>query len=139
MCGPLALVEQHYQNVSSAKIDAEDELFSPDVETIDPGAGTLRGLEAFKMYEQAFQRAFPDGKLVVKSAIEAGNKVAVEGAYTGTHTGPLSGPNGEIPPSNRPLNLDVSDVFEIDGSRITRHRVYYDQVQFMTQLGLMHG
>ena len=28
-------------------------------------------------------------------------------------------------------------VFEIDGSRITRHRVYYDQVQFMSQLGLV--
>src|SRR6266852_8778291 len=133
----LALVEQHYRNVSSANIDAEDELFSPDVETIDPGAGTLRGLPAFKMYEEGFQRAFPDGKLVLKSAIEAGNKVAVEGAYTGTHTGPLRGPKGEIPPTNRPLNLEFSDLFEIDGSRITRHRIYYDQVQFMSQLGLM--
>ncbi len=44
MASPLELVEQHYRNVSSANIDAEDELFSPDVETIDPGAGTLRGL-----------------------------------------------------------------------------------------------
>jgi predicted ester cyclase len=137
MASPLALVEQHYRNVSSANINAEDELFSPDVETIDPGAGMLRGLEAFKLYERAFQRAFPDGKLVLKSAIEAGNKVAVEGAYTGTHTGPLTGPNGEIPPTNRPLDLDFSDLFEIDGDRIIRHRIYYDQVQFMSQLGLM--
>ena len=137
MASPLALVEQHYRNVSLANIDADDELFSLDVETIDPGAGPLHGLAAFKAYMQAFQRAFPDGKLVLKSAIEAGNKVAVEGAYIGTHTGPLHGPNGEIPPTNRPLNLDVSDVFEIDGDRITRHRIYYDQVQFMRQLGLM--
>jgi len=78
MTSPLELVEQHYRNVSSADIDAEDELFSPDVETVDPGAGTLLGLEAFKMYEQGFQRAFPDGKLVLKSAIEVGNKVAVD-------------------------------------------------------------
>src|SRR6266576_2349125 len=105
MSSPLELVEQHYRNVSSADIDAEDELFSPDVETVDPGAGTLLGLEAFKMYEQGFQRAFPDGKLVLRSAIESGNKVAVEGAYTGTHTGPLTGPRGEIPATQRPLNL----------------------------------
>ena len=38
---------------------------------------------------------------------------------------------------NRPLILDFSDLFETDGDRITRHRIYYDQVQFMSQLGLM--
>ncbi|HEY3063307.1 MAG TPA: ester cyclase [Chloroflexota bacterium] len=138
MTSPLELVKQHYVNVSAADFDAEDEIFSADVETIDPGAGTLHGLQAFKAYEAAFQRAFPDGKLVLKSAIEAGTKVAVEGAYTGTHSGPLTGPRGEIPPTNRPLNLDFSDLFETDGDRITRHRIYYDQVQFMSQLGLMH-
>src|SRR5947208_12572810 len=106
MASPLELVGQHYRNVASADIDAEAELFSPDVETIDPGAGTLRGLQAFKTYEKSFQRAFPDGKLVLKSSIEAGNKVAVEGAYTGTHTGPLSGPSGDIAPTNRRLNLE---------------------------------
>jgi ketosteroid isomerase-like protein len=137
MTTPLQLVERHYQNVSAADFDAEEALFSPDVETTDPGAGTLRGIQAFKGYEAAFQRAFPDGKLVLKSAIESGNKVAVEGAYTGTHTGPLTGPRGEIPPTQRPLNLDFSDLFETDGERITRHRIYYDQVQLMSQLGLM--
>jgi len=40
------------------------------------------------------------------------------------------------PPTHRPLNLEFSDLFEIDGNRITRHRIYYDQVQFMSQLGL---
>jgi hypothetical protein len=39
--------------------------------------------------------------------------------------------------TNRPLNLEFSDLFEIDGNRITIHRIYYDQVQFMGQLGLM--
>src|SRR5438034_243691 len=58
-------------------------------------------------------------------------------AHTGTHTGPLTGPRGEIPPTNRPLDLEFSDLFETDGDRITRQRIYYDQVQFMSQLGLM--
>jgi hypothetical protein len=47
MTSPLELVERHYRNVSTANFDSEDELFSPDVETIDPGAGTLRGLQAY--------------------------------------------------------------------------------------------
>src|SRR5207237_983688 len=45
--------------------------------------------------------------------------------------GPVSGPVCV------PLNLDFSDLFETDGDRITRHRINYDQVQFMSQLGLM--
>src|SRR5207253_705282 len=114
MNSPLELVKRHYLNVSASNFDGEDELFSPDVETIDPGAGTLRGLQAFKGYEAGLQRAFPDGKLDLKSAIEAGNRVAVEGAYSGTHTGPLTGPRGEIPPTQRLLNLDFSDLFETD-------------------------
>src|SRR5258708_39121860 len=109
MPSPLDLVKRHYHNVSAANFDAEDELFSPDVETIDPGAGTLRGIAAFKGYEAAFQRAFPDGQLVLKSAIEPGNKGAVQGAYTGTHTGPLPGPRREIPAPNRPLHPESSD------------------------------
>ena len=47
MTSPLELVKRHYRNVSAANFDGEDELFSPDVETIDPGAGTLRGIAAF--------------------------------------------------------------------------------------------
>src|SRR5258708_35524972 len=114
MTSPLELVKRHYLNVSAANFDGEDELFSPEVETIDPSAGTLHGLEAFKGYEAAFQRAFPDGKLVLKSAIEAGNKVAVEGAYTGTHTAPLTGRRGRIPPTTPPLNRHVSDLLQTD-------------------------
>jgi hypothetical protein len=49
---PLTLVDQHYRYVSSANIDAEDEAFSPDVQTLDPGAGTLRRPQAFTMCEQ---------------------------------------------------------------------------------------
>ena len=60
----------------------------------------------------------------------------MEGAYTGTHTGPLTGPRGEIPSTQCPLNLDFSDRFETDGTRIIRRRIFHDQVQFMTQLGL---
>ena len=74
MTSPLELVKRHYRNVSAANFDGEDELFSPDVETIDPGAGTLRGIAAFKGYEAAFQRAFPDGQLVLKSAIEGATR-----------------------------------------------------------------
>ena len=132
-----SVVQKHYDNVSSANFDAEDELFDSNVDTVDPGAGTIQGIEAFKAYERGFHQAFPDGRLTMKSAISSGNRIAVEGSFTGTHTGPLASPTGEIPPTNRTLDLAFSDIFEAEGERITRHRIYYDQVSFLAQLGLM--
>ena len=131
------IVEQHYRNVASADYAAEDAIFSPDVVTVDPGAGTLEGLPAFKAYEEVFHRAFPDGRLVLKSAVEAGSTVAAQGVFVGTHAGPLAGPAGEIPPTHRKLELPFADFFEIENGRIVSHRIYYDQVAFMQQLGLM--
>jgi ketosteroid isomerase-like protein len=131
------LIERHYANVSTGNIEAENEIFSPDVVTVDPGAGELRGLDAFKGYEQAFHRAFPDGRLVLKSAVESGDHIVVEGSFVGTHTGPMVSPMGEIPPTNRPLDLRFSDHFEVRDGKIVAHRIYYDQMAFLGQLGLL--
>lgn len=132
-----ALVERHYHNMSSGNIDAESDIFSPNVETLDPSAGTLHGLEAFQGYERGFQRAFPDGRLELRTAVEGDNLIAAEGTFSGTNSGPLTGPAGEMPPTNRRLELHFAELFEVDGGRIVKHRIYYDQVDFMVQLGLM--
>jgi predicted ester cyclase len=133
------LVEKHYENVADGRFDREDDIFNSDVVTVEPGAGTIHGLEGFKQYEQAFRRAFPDGRLRLESAVEEGGHIVVEGRFTGTHAGPLAGPAGEIPPTHRPLDLAFADVFEVVGDRVTKHRLYYDQVSFMSQLGLARG
>jgi steroid delta-isomerase-like uncharacterized protein len=132
-----SLVEKHYENVATANLEAEAEIFSPDVVTVEPAAGTLQGLAAFTAYEQGFHHAFPDGRLTLTSAVASGNTIAAEGTFTGTHTGPLIGPAGEIPPTHRTLELPFADFFEVEGGRITHHRIYYDQVAFLRQLGLL--
>src|SRR6266542_2857596 len=134
-----SLIEQHYENVSTGNIDAERELFSADVVVTEPAAGTLRGLDAFLAYERAFPAAFPDGRLELKSSIELGNTIAVEGIYSGTHTGPLVGAGGTVPATNRRVELPFAEVNEVEGGRITRHAIYYDQMVFLAQLGLMPG
>jgi ketosteroid isomerase-like protein len=63
--------------------------------------------------------------------------VVVEGVYTGTQTGVLSGPGGDVPPSGRRLELPYCDVFEAEAGRIVSHHVYYDQVLFARQMGLV--
>jgi len=85
----------------------------------------------------AVAQAFPDSRLEVHTLIEAGNRVVVEGAYAGTHTGPLASPQGTVPPTGRTLALPYCEVFEVSAGRIASKHVYYDQMTFAAQLGLL--
>lgn len=132
-----SLIEKHYEQVANNDFAGVAELFHPDVVTVEPGAGTIHGLAAFTGYMAAFHSAFPDGRLNLKTAVESGDTIIVEGSFTGTNTGPMMGPGGEMPATGRALDLPYCDVFEVRDGKIVAHRVYYDQVAFMKQLGLM--
>lgn len=133
------LVERHYELTARGDLEADMELFAPDVETIFPGAPPQLGREAFRAIQSSFKKAFPDARAAVVSATESGDMIAVEGKYTGTHTGPLAGATGEVPATGRRIELSYSDFFRVKESRFVYHRVYFDQFDLMGQLGLMPG
>jgi ketosteroid isomerase-like protein len=61
----------------------------------------------------------------------------VEGVYSGTQTGPLATPGGNIAPTGRAFSFPFLEVYVVQDGRFTEHRGYWDIVTFMTQLGLM--
>jgi predicted ester cyclase len=81
--------------------------------------------------------AFQDAKLNVHHEIATEEWVVQEFVFEGTHTGTLSTPAGEIPPTNRTLRGRGVQIFRVDGGTVTDTRLYFDQVQVMSQLGLM--
>jgi ketosteroid isomerase-like protein len=129
-------VQEFYDRFGAGDLDGAIELFDPDVESVSPG-GTLMGAEAFRGYGQTFKTAFLDSGMRVLSAIESGDTVAVEGVYTGTHTGTLATPMGDVPATGRSIALPFCDLFRFEGGLVVSHHVYWDQLAFMTQLGLM--
>ncbi len=58
-----------------------------------------------------------------------------EYVFSGTHTGRLASPAGEIPPTGKRLELKFADVFVIRDGLVVEHHIYYDQVAF--RCGLM--
>jgi hypothetical protein len=69
---------------------------------------------------------------------DAGNCAVDEGWLTGRHTGPLPGPNGEtIPPTEKTIRIRECDAITVENGLITSHRFYFDQTEFLGQLGLM--
>jgi steroid delta-isomerase-like uncharacterized protein len=130
------LAEGHVRAFNERAWSRASELYAPDVVMIEP-AGTTQGIESFLDLERGFVMALPDSRMEVTAIIESGNYVVVEGAYSGTHTGPLGTPRGEVPATGRKLRLPLCDVIEVAAGRITRISAYYDQMTFAAQLGLL--
>lgn len=102
-----------------------------------PGDVRIEGRDAATEYAMAWLRAFPDAQLIVNNEFADGDWVAQEFTFEGTHEGTLSSPTGDIPATHNRLNGRGAQIFKVEGEVVTNTRLYYDQVQLMTQLGLM--
>ena len=102
-----------------------------------PGDVKVQGREPATQYALAWLNAFPDASITVHNELVAGDWVVQEFTFSGTHEGTLMSPAGEIPATHKTLNGRGVQIFRVDGETVADTRLYFDQVQVMTQLGLM--
>jgi predicted ester cyclase len=102
-----------------------------------PGDVRLEGRDAVTEYALAWLRAFPDARITVSNELVDGDWVAQEFTFEGTHEDTLTSPTGEIPATHKRLKGRGTQIFKVEGEVVTDTRPYFDQVQVMTQLGLM--
>jgi steroid delta-isomerase-like uncharacterized protein len=130
----LDLVQQHYRNQERGDFDAIETLFDPDVETVFPG-GTLKGIGEFRSFGEAFGHAMSDPRHEVVRSFESGDTIVVEGVFSGRHTGPMVTPEGTIPASGNAVSFPYADFLQVRDGRCVSHRIYWDNVTLMSQLG----
>jgi ketosteroid isomerase-like protein len=131
------VVDSLYQAINRHDVDAAASMFADDIESTYPGAPPMKGVEPFRQYVGVFLTAAPDAHIVGHRYLESGDTIVVEGAFGGTHTGALVTPMGEVPPTGRRFEFTFCDIFQVRGGKAYNHRLYFDQAEFMTQLGLM--
>jgi len=131
------LVAGFYAAFDDGDVDAALALFDDDLETTDPGMGTVHGLSPFREYLEALKRAVPDARAVVDRMLAADDTVVVEGRFVGTFTGPLATPDGEVEPTGASVDLRFADVSRVRNGKVVSYHTYYDQLGLLTQLGLM--
>lgn len=102
-----------------------------------PGDVRVEGRDAATDYAMTWLRAFPDGRLNVKNEIASGEWVVQEFTFEGAHEDTLSSPGGDIPATHKRLQGRGVQMLRIDGETVAETRLYFDQVQVLTQLGLM--
>ena len=102
-----------------------------------PGDVRIENGDEAAQYATMWMRGFPDAKLEVKKEVAAGDYVVYEFTFEGTHDGPLVSPDGEIPATGRRVQGRGVQVFRVQDDKIVEDRLYFDQVQVFSQLGLM--
>ena len=83
------------------------------------------------------REAFPDARIDVRNTIVGDGWAVQEFTFEGTHEDTLVGPGGEIPATHRHLSGRGVQIMKVDSGKIADVRLYFDQVDVLTQLGVM--
>lgn len=113
--------------------------FTDDAELVSPLAGRLKGRAAIKGWFAQNYEAYPDIKVTAHRIVNEGNVIVLEYTVTGTNSGPLRLPTGDVlPATNKKLTLPALDIATNDADdRITSIHQYFDVAGALQQLGLM--
>jgi steroid delta-isomerase-like uncharacterized protein len=137
MADVIELARRHDDAFNSQDGDGRAAIEAPDIEFVMPGGITLRGHEQVIQAVRSFWDALPDAKITANDHLVAGNVVVAEGTLAGTHSGPFRTPQGEIPSSGNPVSLRYVAVKRFEGDRLVSEHLYFDQLEFLQQLGAM--
>jgi hypothetical protein len=111
--------------------------YAEDAVGVTPDQGEIRGRDALAAYQRQLGDAFPDMGYEPVAKHEAGSVAIDEGDFVGTNTGPLPTPGGNLPPTGRSIRVRSCDVATIERGVIVEHHFYFDQLDFLSQLGLL--
>ena len=132
------IARKNYETFNNRDFDGAVAQAAENIELLNVPLGvTLHGPEGFRQYVQGWATAFPDSRVEVTNIVASEEGVVTEFRGRGTHTGPLSGPTGEIPATGRSVDVPFCDVIQIKNGKISSIHTYYDVATMMGQLGLM--
>jgi steroid delta-isomerase-like uncharacterized protein len=116
---------------------ALSELHADDIKFNAPGGFKATNAKDATAYATTWLKAFPDGKMTVRTELTSGPWVVQEVVMEGTHTAPLEGPNGPIPATYKKVKGYGVQILKVENGKIAEARIYFDQLDQMSQLGLI--
>ena len=125
-----------------AAFNAHDEtslkaLHAEDIKFNAPGGFKATNAKDATAYATTWLKAFPDGKMKIRSEIISGPWVVQEILMEGTQTGALESPTGTIAPTHKKVVGNGVQLLRVDNGKIAEARIYFDQLDQMRQLGLI--
>ncbi|MGW7723538.1 ester cyclase [Streptomyces canus] len=114
------------------------ELYAEDAVAQTPDEGEIRGRDNIVEYWRQMTDAVPEATFESLHAYEVGDTAIDEGVFSGRNTGPIQLPTGEtLPATQKEVRIRGVDIATVKDGRIVDYRLYFDEMEFLGQLGLL--
>lgn len=138
--GKVAMVADAFINAQNRHdIASLGQLVAENVSYWDPGLpAPITGRQAVENYFAEGWKSFPDTTIRLLNRIATEDQLVEELEWSGTHQGPINIPGmPPIPPTGKRASGKAVSVARLKEGKIVSANVYYDNMSFMAQLGLM--
>ena len=117
--------------INEGKISVLDSAYAPDV--VLHTVPETKGAANAKAYYANYVTGFSDREFTVKETFAQGNKLTKYWLFKGKHTGDFFG----IPATGKTISVEGCTIATIINGKITEERDFFDNLEFLRQLGLM--
>lgn len=131
-----AIHDRYLEARNTVNLDLLDEVYAKDVVVRDPSyPEDLVGLDALKEYYSNNHKSFPDFHMAINEMLVKGDKTVVVWTLSGTNTGPLHTPFGDMPATGKKVQFAGVAIDRFDEGKIVEEWVYFDVFDLLQQLG----
>lgn len=119
--------------INKGKLDMfNDSNFTKDV-VMHASPSDIVGIDSARAYYANYLTGFSDITFTIKDVFGQGDKLVKHWNFSGTHTGVFFG----IPATGKKVSLDGVTLVRMSNGKIAEERDFFDNLDFMTQLGLI--
>ena len=119
--------------MNKGKLDMfNDSNFTKDV-VMHASPADVVGIDSARAYYSNFLTGFSNIQFNIKDIFGQGDKLVKYWNFKGTHTGLFFG----IPATGKTVSIDGTTLVRMANGKIAEERDFYDNLDFMTQLGLI--
>ena len=117
--------------INDGNVAVLDTAYAPDV--VLHTVPEIEGAANAKAFYANYVTGFSDREFIIKETFAQGNKLTKYWEFKGTHTGSFFG----IPATGKKIDVIGCTIATIVNGKITEERDFFDNLEFLRQLGLM--
>jgi steroid delta-isomerase-like uncharacterized protein len=127
-----AVLRLYLECFNQGKLDAADQLISPQLNFVAPGPAGPAGPEGFKANVARLRGSFPDLRFTVNELVAENDRVAVYWTWEGTHQNTFV----NIPPTGKRVQQEGMVLYHFADGKAVKARAQFDRLGVFQQLGV---
>lgn len=119
--------------MNKGKLDMFNDTYFTDDVVMHASPSDVIGIDSARAYYANFLTGFSDIQFAIRDIFGQGDKIVKYWNFKGTHTGDFFG----IPATGKTVSLDGTTLVKMSNGKIAEERDFYDNYDFLNQLGLI--